>query len=170
VSIHLEPLLRLLQLLDGEPPAVVVTNLHATPEALGLLLESVHAIVADLKFGPDDACAAQISAVTPYWSVVTRNLEQAAAQRPVYVRHLLMPGHVECCAEPALRWAGALAARSPSVHVNLMTTYQPLHRAARNAVLGRRPDDDELAESLAVAAAVVPAGRLLVDGVPAAIA
>ncbi|HEV8322701.1 MAG TPA: radical SAM protein [Myxococcota bacterium] len=168
VTVHLDGLLRLLRALDGTPPAVLVTNLHATPEALRLLLPAVHAFVADLKFGPDGACARAVARVDDYWPVVTANLAAvAAAGRPLTVRHLLMPGHVACCAAPALAHAGALARAHPCVRANLMFTYQPLHRAARDARLGRPPSPAERAEALALARAALPSGRLLIDGVPA---
>jgi putative pyruvate formate lyase activating enzyme len=166
VTVHLEPLLRVLRALDGVLPAVLVTNLHATPEALALLVPAVHAFVADLKFGPDGACARAVARVERYWEVVTANLAAVAAERPLTVRHLLMPGHVACCAAPALAHAGALARAHPRVRANLMTTYQPLHRAAGQPLLGRRPTAAEVAEALALARAALPEGRLLVDGVP----
>ena len=38
------------------------------------------------------------------------------------VRHLLMPGHLECCTRPALEW---IRATVPTAAVNLMTAYHP---------------------------------------------
>jgi putative pyruvate formate lyase activating enzyme len=48
------------------------------------------------------------------------------------VRHLLMPGHVECCWQPVAEW---LASSLPAVKVNLRSGFWPAWQAARHPEL-----------------------------------
>ena len=106
------------------------TNGWFTPEALDAMAGWVDWLVADLKFGPGP-CAQALAEVSDYWPVVTRNLALAAAGPfRLLIRHLLMPGHSQCCTRPALAW---LADHLPDVRINLMTGYRPLHRAAQRS-------------------------------------
>jgi putative pyruvate formate lyase activating enzyme len=60
-----------------------------------------------------------------YWSVVTSCIERTLVrEKRVIVRHLLMPGHFECCTAPVLRWLAA----HPGLEVSLLTQYlAPAH-------------------------------------------
>ena len=58
------------------------------------------------------------------------------------VRHLLMPGHVECCWRPVAEW---LAENLPGVKVNLRAGFWPAWHAARHEELRRhlpQPEND----------------------------
>jgi len=63
---------------------------------------------------------------------VEENLLWAVEHSELIVRHLLMPGHVECCWQPAAEW---LAAELPGVKVNLRSGFWPAWRAARHPEL-----------------------------------
>jgi putative pyruvate formate lyase activating enzyme len=119
-------------------PAVLLnTNGFLTPSALALSTHLAELFVVDLKFG-NDRCAQQVAGVGRYWGPLTRNLRALARQAfdddargnlhvplmPVtlWVRHLLMPGHLECCTEPSLAW---LADNAPDAHVNVMPAFVP---------------------------------------------
>jgi len=124
--------------LPGDVGVAINTNGWFTPEALDAMAGWVDWLVADLKFGPGP-CAQSLAEISGYWEVLTRNLA-LAAEGPfrLIVRHLLMPGHTQCCTRPALAW---LAGHMPAVRVNVMTGYRPLHRATlRSDSLGRRLD------------------------------
>lgn len=102
-------------------PLVVNTNLWAEPEALDALAALADLVLADLKFG-DDACARRLAGVTPYVGVVLANLAELQARGvPLLVRHLAVPGHLECCTRPVL----AALERWPEVPVNVLTAYVP---------------------------------------------
>jgi putative pyruvate formate lyase activating enzyme len=58
--------------------------------------------------------------------VVTRNLLRAADRARLLVRHLVMPGHVDCCLRPVTQW---MAAHLPEVPFSLHTGYVPAFRA-----------------------------------------
>ena len=45
--------------------------------------------------------------VANYLAVITRNLQAAARQGDLIVRHLLLPGHFDCCYRPIVGWLAA---------------------------------------------------------------
>jgi putative pyruvate formate lyase activating enzyme len=63
---------------------------------------------------------------------VHENLLWARQNSELIVRHLLMPGHIDCCWLPAAEW---LAAELPGVKVNLRSGFWPAWHAARHAEL-----------------------------------
>lgn len=72
--------------------------------------------LADFRYG-NDACAAELSGVDGYFEVVSRNFLLAHERGEVMLRHLLLPGHLECCAVPIMRW---VSEHLPGVYYNLM--------------------------------------------------
>jgi len=119
---HLPFVLATLALLGDEaPPVVWNSNFYHTPEALALLDGVIALYLPDLKFG-NDRCGVELGGMPDYWAVVTGAIAWAAARSRVMVRHLLMPGHFDCCTEPALRW---LADAVPQTTVSLLTQYFP---------------------------------------------
>jgi putative pyruvate formate lyase activating enzyme len=97
------------------------TNLWTTPEAIERLTGVVGTWLVDLKFGADD-CAKRLAGVEAYTERLHRLLPMAERAGALLVRHLLMPGHLECCTRPALEW---LRANTPEATINVMTGYHP---------------------------------------------
>lgn len=117
---HLPFVLATLALLGAEtPPVVWNSNFYHTPEALGLLDGVVSIYLPDLKFG-NDRCALALGGMPAYWATVTEAITGAASRGQVIVRHLLMPGHIDCCTRPVLHW---LALARPPLGVSLLTQY-----------------------------------------------
>jgi putative pyruvate formate lyase activating enzyme len=81
--------------------------------------------VADFKFG-NDACAERIAGVPRYMATVGRNLLRARVSAELIVRHLLLPGHFECCFLPVAGW---LAEHLPSVPFSIRDGYLPRWQA-----------------------------------------
>lgn len=132
-------------------PLVLNSNFYMTPAVLELFEGVVDVYLADLKFGPG-ACASRIAGVERYWDVVTRNLlaawEQAARHgAKVLVRHLVMPGHVECCTKPAAAW---MAANLPGAAFHVMGSYVPAWKAEGSPELGRLLSVGERAAAVAL--------------------
>jgi putative pyruvate formate lyase activating enzyme len=138
------------------PPLLLNTNGYLTPEALVLATHLCPIWVVDLKFG-QDRCGREVGAVAQYSEVLRRNLSwlhdpgtapphEGVYARPVqlWVRHLLMPGHLECCTKPCLDW---LAAHTPQARVNLMPAFHPFDGPgnARWASLSAQERDEGLA-------------------------
>jgi putative pyruvate formate lyase activating enzyme len=130
-TIHIPAVLRAMDAVNDLPPIVWKSDFYATPEALELLYGTVAVFVADFKFG-NDACAEHVASVPRYLEVVTRNLALAAAKADLIVRHLLLPGHFECCYIPIVRW---LADNMPEVKFSLRDGYRPRWLAKHDPLL-----------------------------------
>lgn len=122
--IHLPAALALIAHIPAALPVVWKTNASAGAEALGLLDGQVDLVLADLKFG-SDYCA-RIHARAAHQDTVWANLHWAHARGRLLVRHLLMPGHLECCTRPALE---RLAHELPGTRISLMSGFLPTFRA-----------------------------------------
>lgn len=139
-SLHLHTILELAAAAPRRLPLVLNSNFYMTPGVLDLLDGAVEVYLADFKFG-NDACAARIGGVDHYMEVVTRNLLHAAKQQAggtrLMIRHLVMPGHIECCLKPVAAWIHEYL---PEVTFNVMEGYVPAWKAVgsvRNPELTR---------------------------------
>jgi putative pyruvate formate lyase activating enzyme len=130
-TIHLPAILEALAGCDRLPLIVWKSNFFGTIGGFALLDGIVDTYVADFKFG-NNICAAQIAGVDGYMQVVTRNLLQAVQKARLIVRHLLLPGHLECCYRPIVDW---MSAHLPTVPLRVMTGYLPRWQAARRQEL-----------------------------------
>lgn len=113
---------------ERQIPAVLNSNFYLTDLALDLLEGVIDIYLPDLKFGPaagPESCGERIGGMPNYWQEVTGCIDRVyAAGQQLVVRHLLMPGHFDCCTVPVLHW---LAAR-PAIQVSLLTQYlAPAH-------------------------------------------
>ena len=132
-TIHLPSTLEFVSLLPERARLIWKTNAHASAQARRLLDGMFDVWLADFKFG-NDACAQRLARVSNYVGVMQENLQWANAHSELIVRHLLMPGHVECCWRPVAHW---LAESLPGVKVNLRGGFWPAWRASRQAEFGR---------------------------------
>lgn len=120
-------------------PSVFNSNFYLTTSALDLLDGAIDIYLPDLKFGPAQNgknCGEEIGGMPNYWDVVTRCVDRIHGEgKRLIVRHLLMPGHIECCTKPVLTWL----ARYPQIEVSLLTQYvAPAHATGELAqVLGK---------------------------------
>ncbi len=122
-----ESLPSILEFLAAAPPNFalpVVWNCagYDTVEALRLLNGVCDAYIPDCKYG-NDACAVALSNVPGYTGVMRAAVEEMCRQGvPVYVRMLVLPGHVECCHLPCLE---LLAPYREQIQLNVMSQYMP---------------------------------------------
>ncbi|MGA2177139.1 MAG: radical SAM protein [Verrucomicrobiota bacterium] len=132
-TVHLPAALELVSLLPAEARLVWKTNAHGGPAARELLDGIFDVWLADLKFG-NDACARSLARISNYSAIARGNLLWAAGRGELIVRHLLMPGHLECCWKPAAQW---LAAALPGVKTNLRGAFWPAWQSRRHPELRR---------------------------------
>ncbi len=130
-TIHLPAVLNLVSRLPATAKLVWKTNGHGSASARELLDGMFEVWLADLKFG-NDACAQRLAKAPDYVRVVRENLRWAQAHSELIVRHLLMPGHAECCWRPVAEW---LAEHLPGVKVSLRAGFWPAWHARRHAEL-----------------------------------
>jgi len=119
VSIY--SILNALLYLKIEQKIVLDTNMYFHPLLFDLLDGVVDVYVADLKYG-NDLCAQRLSGGENYCAVVTDNLRRVYGRTEVIVRHLLLPGHQECCFRPLAAW---LSRNLPGVKFSLLYQYIP---------------------------------------------
>jgi putative pyruvate formate lyase activating enzyme len=133
-TIHLPGILAAMADCRDLPPVVWKSDFHGAPTAFELLDGVVDVYVADFKFG-NDRCAARIAGVADYLAIVARNLTIAAGQADLIVRHLLLPGHFDCCYRPVVAW---MKAHLPDTKFSIRDGYLPRWTARRDLQLGRR--------------------------------
>ncbi len=102
-TIHLPAILEVMASVGRLPPIVWKSNFYGSSETFRLLEGWVDVYVADFKFG-NEACARRIAGAERYLPTLTRNLLIAAGQADLIVRHLLLPGHFDCCYRPIADW------------------------------------------------------------------
>lgn len=161
-------LLKTIALLPADTHIVWNTNFWTTRTAIAHLRPIVGTWLIDFKFG-DDGCALRLAGARDYVGRLEADLAwllggpgPTPLTRPfVFVRHLLMPGHLECCTRPVLTH---LATHHPQLPINVMTGYHPYRMArAGNAMAGRMPGG-EVEAALALLRSL-PFDHALVDGV-----
>lgn len=140
-TIHLPSVLDLVSRLPDEARLIWKTNAHGSQVARELLAGLFDVWLADYKFG-NDACAQRLAGVSNYTTIVRENLRWAAGDSELIVRHLLMPGHTECCWRPTAEW---ISSELPGVKVNLRAGFWPAWQASRHPELCRTLSSGEAA-------------------------
>jgi putative pyruvate formate lyase activating enzyme len=149
-TIHLNSVLELVAALPDEAKLIWKTNAHGTQQARELLDGMFDVWLADFKFGNDD-CAKRLAKVDHYVQIVRENLHWADEHSELIVRHLMMPGHVDCCWKPVAEW---LATEIPGVKVNLRSGFWPAWRASRHPELNGTVSARESQRALEMARAL----------------
>ena len=147
-TIFLPDALMLVARLPESATLVWKTNAHGSRSARSWLEGIFDVWVADFKFG-NDACATRLAGVENYLAVVHENLAWAAREQRVILRHLLMPGHVECCWRPIAEW---VARTMPHVEVSLRDGFWPAWQSRRFAELTGPCGAAEVSRARAIAA------------------
>jgi len=112
---------------------------YDSTDAIRLLNGVVDVYVPDFKYA-DDACATRCSAAPGYAANAVSAIETMLKQGvPVFVRVLILPGHVDCCHEPVLAALATLSTAS-DLYVSVQDTYLPEWRAlSPDTSLSERP-------------------------------
>jgi putative pyruvate formate lyase activating enzyme len=130
------------------PRIVWKSNFFGTVGAFALLDGVVDVYVADFKFG-NDQCAKRIAGVDDYLKTVTRNVVSVAQKGRLMVRHLLLPGHFDCCFRPIVDW---MRHHLPKTPLRVLTGYLPRWRASCHHELASPLDSETAAKAIAFAA------------------
>ncbi len=138
-TIHLHTALELVSHLPEEAALIWKTSGHGSAQARALLQGLFNYWVVDYKFGNDE-CAARLAGYPNYLAPVRENLVWAGSQAELIIRHLVMPGHVECCWRPVADW---IANHLPGAKVNLRTGFWPAPNEKRRTELRRYVADQE---------------------------
>jgi putative pyruvate formate lyase activating enzyme len=132
-TIHLPAILELMAASAVLPPVVWKSDFYGTPAAFAMLYDKVDVFVADFKFG-DDRCAKRLAGVDNYTAIIERNLCLVADRANLIVRHLLLPGHLECCYRPIVQW---MKTHLPGAKFSVRDGFLPQWQAAKYEELSR---------------------------------
>jgi len=123
-------------------PVVWNTNMYGSMENMELMLDLVDFWLPDFKYGNDE-CGERLSKVKGYFGAVSRNhLTAFENGGEMIIRHLVMPGHIDCCTKSVLRF---VAGKMPGTLVNIMDQYHP-----DNVVLEKQEEYRELARRVSM--------------------
>jgi putative pyruvate formate lyase activating enzyme len=120
-------ILEVLRNCNANIPQVWNSNMYLTEEAMALLDGITDVYLADFKYGNDE-CARKLSRIMRYFEVVSRNHSIANKQAGIVLRHLVVPGHIECCTKPVMDWVAENLDTS-RIRVNVMDQYRPEYKA-----------------------------------------
>ncbi len=148
-AVHLPALIRLLAEVGDVPRLIWNSNLYCTRETLSMLRGIPDLYLIDLKFGPGE-CAERLAGAADYSRVVLSRLLELTRWREarVIIRHLVLPGHLDCCTAPVLHW---LAGKAANARVSLKFDYLVTRRARREPELREflSPGEKRRAENMA---------------------
>ncbi len=136
---HTHYVLETMKNCDVNLPQIWNSNMYMTDDAMGLLNGVIDIYLSDFKYG-NDACALRLSNVPEYMRIVKRNHLIAREGAEMIIRHLVLPGHLECCTMPVLTW---ISDNLEDVIVNVMGQYRPEHRASEHPELKHKLSNAE---------------------------
>ena len=143
-SLQIPNILKMLKGMKSNVPVIFNSNFYMSLDSMDLLKDVVDIYLSDFKYG-NDRCAERLSKVPNYLSVVQRNHLLAAKDSELLIRHLLLPGHFECCTKPILEWI-AKNLKNRAV-VNIMGQYRPEYKASEYTELRRLVSEKEKEEA-----------------------
>jgi len=145
-TIHLPAILEALRLVTRPTAVVWNSNFYMSAETMSLLDGAIDLYLGDFRFGCDE-CARTLGGVDRYVETAARNFQLAARSSDLIIRHLLIPGHIECCLKPIAKW---VAERLPEAPFNLMFQYTPFFEALDDPALCRSLTPEEEKEALRI--------------------
>ncbi len=127
-------IMQVLEKLNINIPQIWNSNMYCSIEAMELLDGIIDVYLTDFKYGNNE-CAYRLSKVKNYWEITTRNHRLAYKNGEMVVRHLILPGHTECCSFPILEW---ISRNISGAGVNIMDQYTPYYMADKIDGMNRR--------------------------------
>lgn len=138
-TVNLLPILLVLKHIKNPTAIVWNSNFYMSEATMKLLNGIVDLYVADFRFGNNE-CAQKIANTDRYFDTASRNLMIAGQSGELIVRHLLIPGHIDCCLSRISAW---MAQNLPKKPFNLMFQYAPFFGALADEELNRSPTSEE---------------------------
>jgi putative pyruvate formate lyase activating enzyme len=120
-AVNLHGILRLLAQVEQETQVVWNSNMYYSAVVDELMAGLIDVYLPDLKCG-NNQCSKALLGAENYMEVAKRNTLAASEHGDVIVRHVVLPGHIECCAKAVLNW---LAEEMPQTKLSLRSDYVP---------------------------------------------
>jgi putative pyruvate formate lyase activating enzyme len=147
-TVDLHTIINSLKYVKRSVPLIWNSNMYCSIHTMKILRDLVDLWLSDFKFWNAE-CARRLMCVgakESYPDVARRNHMFAAGQGSMIIRHLVMPGHVECCTKPILAFIAETMGES--VLVNVMAQYHPANLVARTPEryreIARPPSGNEI--------------------------
>jgi putative pyruvate formate lyase activating enzyme len=154
-TVDLHEIINSLRYLETSVPLIWNSNMYCTMETMEILSGVIDLWLPDFKFWRD-GCAKRlmlIGAKASYPDVARRNHLFAADCGSMIIRHLVMPGHLECCTKPILNFIAQTIGEK--VLVNVMAQYRPANVVAeapeKYPEIAKRPSGEEIRQAYAYA-------------------
>ncbi len=141
---HTHTVLKIVREISVNTPVIWNSNMYHSPEIAEILEGVVDVYLGDFKYG-NNVCAQKYSKIKNYLEIVQPNFEFAYKTAEVLLRHLVLPGHLECCTRPIVEWVSKYI---PQIRFNLMFQYRPCYRAMEYPELGRHLTPEEEAKAI----------------------
>ncbi|MFH1786411.1 MAG: radical SAM protein [archaeon] len=144
---HLAGILRALTEVKSNIPVVWNSNMYLSEKGMSLLDGAVDVWLTDFKYG-NDKCAKRLSKVGNYWKAVTRNHKLAETTKypsELLIRHLALPGHLECCTKPIIDW---ISENLNNPRINILDQYRPQYEAHKYKEINRPLKPEEHGEAV----------------------
>lgn len=139
---NLPYILKVLKKMSKPLPQIWNSNLYLSEKSMKILSQLMDVYLTDFKYGNDE-CAKKLSDVDDYTFVVRRNHMIAEKTGDLIIRHLVLPGHLECCTKPLLEW---IDNNLDDPKINIMTQYRPVWHADRHTKIDRYLNREEKKE------------------------
>lgn len=120
-TVSLYGILGLLEKIPQQTRIVWNSNMYYRNSVWDALDGLIDVYLADFKCG-SNACSEKMLGVVDYLEIVQKNLILANLKADLYVRHVVLPGHTDCCSRPILEW---IAENLPGTKVSLRFDYIP---------------------------------------------
>jgi len=120
-TLSITGLLTLLEKTYTDATTILNSNMYYNEIVNELLDGLIDIYLADFKCG-NDKCAKKILDADNYFKTVSTNILHAYQNSDIILRHLVMPGHIDCCLKPILQWT---AQNIPDVKLSLRVNYIP---------------------------------------------
>lgn len=144
---HAHTIMEILGNVESNVPVVWNSNMYHSTELHEIIEDVVDVWLGDFKYG-NDGCA-YYSNVRNYWNVVTRNFAMANKTGELLIRHLVMPGHIECCTAKIVEWVAENL--GGEIRFNLMFQYYPTFKAYEYPEIARRLSGTEMRRAMEIA-------------------
>ncbi|MBS3789564.1 MAG: radical SAM protein [Candidatus Thermoplasmatota archaeon] len=139
---NLHYILEVLRKMKKPIPQIWNSNMYLSEKCMKLLSQLMDVYLTDFKYGNDE-CAKKLSDVEDYTFVLRRNHLIAEKTGDLIIRHLVLPGHLECCTKPLLEW---IDSNLGNPKLNIMTQYRPVWHADEHPKIDRYLNREEKKE------------------------
>jgi len=136
---NLPYIMEVLQKMNKSVPQIWNSNMYLSEKCMKLLSQLMDVYLTDFKYGNDE-CARKLSDVEDYTFVIRRNHLIAEKTGDLVIRHLVLPGHLECCTKPLLKW---IDSNLEDPKLNIMAQYRPVWHANEHSKINRYLSKEE---------------------------